>query len=169
MAEQQGRQAETEDGFTPITSQDEFDRMVKDRIERAKRSATPADYDELRKKAEELDDAVRRADEAEAERDKLRHAAEAEAERDKLRHAAEVDAWKAEASASMGIPAAVLRGETKEDILAHAEAIRSAMPVYPQVKEWGGDAARPMDRQEILAIKNPRERKAAILANLDQF
>ena len=43
------------------------------------------------------------------------------------------------------------------------------MPVYPQVKERGGDAARPMDRQEILAIKNPRERKAAILANLDQF
>lgn len=138
MAEQQGRQAETEDGFTPITSQDEFDRMVKDRIERAKRSATPADYNELRKKAEELDDAVRRADEAEA-------------------------------SASTGIPAAVLRGETKEDILAHAEAIRSAMPVYPQVKERGGDAARPMGRQEILAIKNPRERKAAILANLDQF
>lgn len=156
MAEQQGRQAEAEGGFTPITSQDEFDRMVRDRIERAKRSATPADYDELRKKAEELDDAVRRADEAEAERDELRHAAE-------------VDAWKAEASASTGIPAAVLRGETKEDILAHAEAIRSAMPVYPQVKERGGDAARPMGRQEILAIKNPRERKAAILANLDQF
>ena len=44
MAEQQDRQAEAEGGFTPITSQDEFDRMVKDRIERAKRSATPADY-----------------------------------------------------------------------------------------------------------------------------
>ena len=43
------------------------------------------------------------------------------------------------------------------------------MPVYPQVKEQGGNAARPMGRREILAIKNPRERKAAILANLDQF
>ena len=68
-----------------------------------------------------------------------------------------------------GVPASVLRGDNEEDILAHAEAIRSAMPVYPQVKEQGGNAARPMGRREILAIKNPRERKAAILANLDQF
>ena len=166
MADEQ-RKAEPEGGFTPITSQEQFDTLIKERIERAKRTAVPDDYEELKKLAAKLEEAEAKGKEELA--GMTERAQAAEAERDELRHAAEVDAWKAEASASTGIPASVLRGETKEDILAHAKAIRSAMPVYPQVKEQGANATRPMGRQEILAIKSPRERKAAILANLDQF
>jgi len=58
------------DGFKPITSQDELNRIIGERVKRAK----PADYDDLKAKAARLDDAK-----AAAERE--RDAAKAEAAR----------------------------------------------------------------------------------------
>ena len=153
-------------GFKPITSQEEFDSLIRDRLERAKRQAVPADYDEVKSKAAELQDAVDKG--ASDLKAMTERAQAAEAERDELRHAAELEGWKAEVSAGTGVPASVLRGNTLEDIRAHAEAIRSSMPVYPQVTETGGGTA-PMGKQQILSIEDARERKAAILANLDLF
>lgn len=168
MAEDQGKQRQEDGGgFTPITSQEQFDSLIRERIERAKRSAVPDDYDELKERAARLEEAEARGKEELA--GMTERAQAAEAERDELRHAAEVEAWKAEASASTGVPAAVLRGDTREDVLAHAEAIKSSMPVYPQVQEQGPAPGAPMGKAQILQIKDARARKAAILANLDQF
>ena len=66
-----------------------------------------------------------------------------------------------------GVPAAVLRGDTREDVLAHAEAIKSSMPVYPQVQEQGPAPGAPMGKAQILQIKDARARKAAILATVE--
>ena len=167
MAEDQGKQKQGDGGFTPITSQEQFDSLIRERIERAKRTAVPDDYEELKKLAAELEEAEAKGKEELASM--TERAKTAEAERDELRHAAEVEAWKAEASASTGVPACVLRGDTKEDVLAHAEAIKASMPVYPQVKEQGPAPGAPMGKEQILQIKDARARKAAILANLDQF
>lgn len=153
-------------GFRPITSQEEFDSLIRDRIERAKRQAVPDDYDELKSRAKELGEQIEQGKATLTEMTKRAKAAEAE--RDELRHAAELEGWKAEVSADTGVPASILRGDSLEDIRAHAEAIRSSMPVYPQVTETGGGTA-PMGKHQILSIEDARERKAAILANLDLF
>lgn len=159
MADEQGE-------FTPITSQEQFDSLIKERIERAKRSAVPDDYDELKARAAELGEQVEQGKATLTEMTERAQAAEAE--RDELRHAAEVEGWKVDVAAKSGVPASVLRGDTPEDIQAHADAIKASMPVYPQVTEHGGES-QPMGRRQILSIKDARERKAAILANLDQF
>ena len=41
--------------FKPIETQEQFDEMVKERIERAKRSAVPEDYEDLKAKAARLE------------------------------------------------------------------------------------------------------------------
>ena len=51
------------DEFKPITSQDELNRIVGERVKRAK----PADYDDLKAKAEKLDE-IERANQTEAEK-----------------------------------------------------------------------------------------------------
>ena len=42
--------------FKPIETQEQFDEMVKERIERAKRSAIPEDYEDLKAKAARFDE-----------------------------------------------------------------------------------------------------------------
>lgn len=51
------------DEFTPITSQDELNRIIGERVKRAK----PADYDDLKAKAAELDE-IKAANQTEAEK-----------------------------------------------------------------------------------------------------
>lgn len=62
------------DEFTPITSQDELNRIIGERVKRAK----PADYDDLKAKAAKLDE-IETANQAEAEKAAAR-VAELEAE-----------------------------------------------------------------------------------------
>lgn len=67
------------DGFKPITSQDELNRIIGERVKRAK----PADYDELRTKAARLDE-IEQANKSEAEK-LAERAAAAERERDQAK------------------------------------------------------------------------------------
>ena len=143
--------------FEPITTQEEFYLRVKDQIGRALKSAVPDDYESAKAEAAKVPDLVARAEKAEA----------ALAE---LQHARDLSEWRDKVAAETGIPAAALRGDTEEELREHAKAIRAAIPVYPQVSEGGGlDSGVPMTRESVLAIKNPAERRAAILANLELF
>lgn len=143
--------------FEPITTQEEFYIRVKDQIGRALASAVPDDYESAKAEAAKVAGLTERAERAEAELAELRHAKE-------------VADLKEAIAAETGIPAAALRGDTEEELRSHAEAIRAAIPVYPQVREGGGlDAGTPMTKEAVLAIKNPAERRAAILANLELF
>jgi hypothetical protein len=84
-------------------------------------------------------------------------------------------AWLDEVSKETGVSADLIRGATKEEMKAHAEAIAKAYkkPSAPSGQSdtrKGGDGNGPkMTKQEILAIKNSKERKAAIAENIDLF
>ena len=152
--------------FKAITTQEEFDAAIKSRIERAKKSAIPADYEDLKAKAAKFDE-IEEQNKSELEKATERAEA-AEKELAGLKHAADVAKWKAAASAATGVPVAALRGDTEEEITTHAEAIKASMPIYPQVTETGTNPPE-LSKSDILAIKNPRERRAAMLAHLDLF
>lgn len=143
--------------FEPITTQEEFYLRVKDQIGKALASAVPDDYESAKAEAAKVPDLLARAEKAEA----------ALAE---LEHQRDLATWKESVAAETGIPATALRGDTEDELREHAKAIRSSMPVYPQVSEGGGlDSGVPMTKEQVLSIKNPAERRAAILANLELF
>jgi hypothetical protein len=97
------------------------------------------------------------------------------AELDAMRAERDQREWLAEVSKETGVSADLVRGATKEEMKAHAEAIAKAYkkPSAPSGQSdtlKGGDGNGPkMTKQEILAIKNSKERKAAIAENIDLF
>lgn len=106
--------------------------------------------------SEQLKEAIARAEKAEAE------AAE-------LTRQKEVSEWKAEAARQTGIPADVLRGDTLEEITAHANAIKAALPAYRSLHDTGDHSAPPITKEGILSIKNDKERLEAIKKHIDLF
>lgn len=101
--------------------------------------------------AEKLADAVKRAEEAEAK--------VADFERK-----AERAAIVAEVAASKGVDAewlARMAGDTREQIEANADFVAAKVagtPIYPDVPDNGGGSAAPVTKEQIEAIKDPRER-----------
>lgn len=104
----------------------------------------------------ELDDAVRRAEAAEAQ---LAEARGAEQRRE----------WAEQAATEFGVPASVVRGSTLEEMREHARAVSRIRPAYPVVHETGTSTSPTLTKGDILAIRDPRERKAAIRDHLDLF
>lgn len=114
--EEQPNQEQAESTF----SQEDVNRIVQERLQREREKYS--DYDELKAAAE-------RAQELEAEKTTLaERVAEFEAKEEQQKLVNSV----AEAT---GIPAAALKGDTKEELEAHAEVLKSLMkttgPVIP--------------------------------------
>lgn len=117
---------------TPITTQEELDAVLKDSIDRASRKAAReaaeryADYDDLKAKAEKAEKGAARI--AELER--------AAAERDRADRAREE---REKAARETGVPVDLIRGDTPEEVAAHAKAIAAAYakPAAPRVGEAG--------------------------------
>lgn len=103
-------------------------------------------------------------DERIAELEKQASAASAEAET--LKREKQKAEWAAKASAETGVPAAILRGDTEEELLAHAQAIKAAVPAYPTIPDSGKPAAKTLTKDDISAIENDRERFKAIKENI---
>lgn len=61
----------------------------------------------------------------------------ATAERDMLLREKEIEGIKRSVSAELNVPAAILRGETEEEIRAHAEACKAAFPAYGRYQDSG--------------------------------
>lgn len=101
--------------------------------------------------AEKLADATKRAEKAEE------RLAEYERERERAAIVAEV-------AASKGVDAEWLgrmSGDGREAIEANADYIASKLsgaPIYPSVPDNGGSKAAPITREQIDAIKDPKER-----------
>lgn len=71
--------------------------------------------------------------------------------------------WAEQASRETGVPASVLKGSTLEELQAHAEQIKAAMPAYPTLPADGGEAKVPaVTKEEIYQIKNREERVMAM-------
>ena len=131
--EQQPNQEQVESTF----SQEDVNRIVQERLQREREKYS--DYDELKAAAE-------RAQELEAEKTTLaERVAEFEAKEEQQKLVNSV----AEAT---GIPAAALKGDTKEELEAHAEVLKSLMkPTGPVIP---GQEKRPQK------VEESEERKA---------
>lgn len=118
----------------PVTvdSQDAFDRLVQSRLERER--AKFADYDDLKSKVEGFGQTEA---ERQAEIDALTQRTEAAESWKSEREAADtLNTIRAEVATTVGVPADALRGSTKEELQAHAEALKPLLtaprgPVLP--------------------------------------
>lgn len=115
--------------FQAITSQEALDRIIGERV--ARERGKYADYDDLKAKAAKFDEA-----EAANQTELQKITARAEAAEQKVaKHEAEkqVATWAAEITKGSTIPAAALRGSTKEELTEHFEVLKSIAPA-PQQK-----------------------------------
>lgn len=110
-------------GFQPITSQEQLDKVIGGRINAVKKQF--ADYDTWRTKAQELEEANGSLSaEAKTLRDKV---AKYEADQERSQ-------WAQEIAKSAGVPAEALRGNTREELEAHAATIKALLVPPPTPK-----------------------------------
>ena len=91
--------------------------------EKRKTQASFADYDDFKAKAEKFDKAEQ-ASLSELERERKAHAVDAD-ELTKYRTREQVAKWAAEIVKDSPIPANVLRGSTKEELVEHFEQLKA--------------------------------------------
>lgn len=117
---QETKAADTADSFTPITSQADLDRIIKDRLARE------------RKKAGEHVEAVKseNATQLEALEKKF---AEATATLDKLQAEKDQTEARARIAKDTGVPVDVIRGANEEEMKAHAEQLAALLKSGPIV------------------------------------
>lgn len=124
-AEAGEKQPDQEQEQVQSFSQDDVNRIVQERLQRERDKFS--DYDDLKAAAEH-------AQELESEKRALAEkVAEFEAQAERSRLVAEV-------SETTGVPADVLRGETKEELESHADVLRSLISTGPVVR---GQEKRP--------------------------
>lgn len=121
--------------YTPPATQEDLDRIIAERLSRQKTQleASYADYADLKAKAEQFDQASEAAksdlqkalDKAAAAEKKAADLQAEKTEREtKEAHAKQVADWTAEVAEATNVPAGLLRGATKEELQAHAEALK---------------------------------------------
>jgi hypothetical protein len=122
----------TEPAFKAITSQEDLDRIIAGRL--AREAKKYDGYDELKKKAAELD---KLQESAKSDLQKAQERAEAAEARAKLlEQQQQRTQWVNEVSKETGVPAAALHGDTLEDIKAVAAELqphfkKNATPYAP--------------------------------------
>lgn len=134
----------------------------------ARSKANRREADELKAKAEKWD---QHEQEGKSELERLTEELEAaKAERDQLKHADEMRRWAAEVEQSTHVPAAVLRGSTKEEMQAHADQLlKAGFSNYGSVPDSGEPPAPVATKESILAIEDDDARLAAIAAHIELF
>ncbi len=125
---------ENVEGQTRTFTQDEVNAIVGKRL--AEEKSKFADYEEIKAKATKFDEAE------EANKSELQKAVERannlEAELAGLKKSEEVRQTREKIATETGIPAHLLTGDTEEACKAQAEAIKAyATPNYPKVKDGG--------------------------------
>lgn len=119
--------------YTPPATQADLDRIVQNRVRRVEEKY--ADYNHLKAEAGKVGGLV-------AERDDLKTQLDAaNAELSVFKAGEQKRQWAAEVAEEKGVPAEALRGETKEEMEAHAETLQKYMnPAAPVVR---GDGRTP--------------------------
>ena len=150
-------------------TQSEMDAIIGDRIGRERKKY--ADYEELKAKAEKYDQAE------EASKSELQKATERadalQKKIDEMLKADEARKLKEKVASETGVPAALLRGDSEEDLRAQADAIltfaKPGQPSYPNVRDGGENHAPHVSKDDILAVKNDKQRLKAIKENIELF
>lgn len=107
--------------FTPITTQEDLDKVIGARLARERDKY--ADYDDLKAAASKLADAEARLAQIDAQ-----------AALDKIRN---------DVAKEAGVPADLLRGSTKDELAAHASALAEALKARPSVPVIPTQGATP--------------------------
>ena len=107
--------------FTPITTQEDLDKVIGARLARERDKY--ADYDDLKAAASKLADAEARLAQIDAQ-----------AALDKIRN---------DVAQEAGVPAGLLRGSTKDELAAHASALAEALKAQPSVPVIPTQGATP--------------------------
>ena len=111
-----GEQVEQEaQGFKAPASQEELDRIVQKRIDRERSKFS--DYDELKAKAARLSELE------ESQKSELEKAQERAERAERALAEASATAVRAEVAAEKGVPVALLSGDSREALIASAEAL----------------------------------------------
>lgn len=123
------------------------------------------------KENKEAADELAKLKEAEkTELEKERAAREkAEQEASALKHEKELADWRSQVAKETNLPGDILRGDTLEEIQAHAAQIKSCVPAYPVVDEGSHEPSSKLTKEQILQEKDERVRKGLIASNLDLF
>lgn len=126
--------------FASITTQEEFDKRIGERIARQQRTFD-SQHSTLAEKAKKYD---------EWQQSNMTDLQKAEAlaktlqeELDGYKTKESVAAWAKEVSEATGVPAEALRGSTKEEIEAHAESLKQFFPATPVAPVVAGDGKQP--------------------------
>ena len=118
--------------YTPPETQEDLNRIIQNRIQRVE--AKYADYDQLKADSAKLGAAV-------AERDDYKsRLVTANAELSTYKAKEQRRQWAVEVAEETGVPAEALRGETKEEMAAHASTLKKYMGSAPIVS---GDGHSP--------------------------
>lgn len=107
--------------FTPITTQEELDKVIGARLAREREKF--ADYDDLKAAASKLADAEARLAQIDAQ-----------AALEKIRN---------DVAQEAGVPADLLRGSNKDELTAHASALAEALQARPSVPVIPTQGATP--------------------------
>lgn len=118
-----GAQAAAADrhAFTPITTQEDLDKVIGARLAREREKY--ADYDDLKAAASKLADAEARLAQIDAK--------------------AALDKIRDDVAKQAGVPADLLRGSTKDELTAHASALAEALQARPSVPVIPTQGATP--------------------------
>lgn len=123
-----GAQTETAT-FSPITSQEEFDRAVGQRV--ARERAKYADYADLKAKAAKLDELDQ------ASKSEIQKAIERAEQAERELASEKAGSLRATVAAEKGVPIALLTGSTREELEASAAA----------ALDWRGEQAAPAKKK----------------------
>ncbi len=135
--EQAGSEATHDAGeFQAITSQDQLDKLIAKRV--ARERAKYADYDDLKAIAQKAGESN----------------AQLKAEVEALKKAADRREWVEQVAGETGIPAGVLRGETLEEIQAHAKALGEAFASVKPVLKGQAKQADVSSTPEQLLVRS---------------
>ena len=139
--------------FSPIETQEALDAIIKERVDRARRTEREkfADYADLKAKAARLDEQAA-ADGTEL--DQARRTIEAlQAEKQARERADELASLRAKVSAATGVPAELVSGEDEGSMTAFANAVaawakRPAAPVVPNPGTFAAGTGSGGPRQD---------------------
>ena len=150
-------------------TQAELNAIVQKRLGEEK--AKYENFEELKEKALKFD---KIEEESKTELQKATERAESlQKELDAIKTANEERALRERIAQETGVPASLLRGSSEEDLKAQAEGImgfvKASGSAYPSVRDGGEAKAPTLTKEQILSIKNEKERIKAIENNIELF
>ena len=134
-------------GWTPPASQDEFNRIITERV--ARERAKFAGFDDLKTKASEYDKLQ------EAAKSDLEKANERAEKAERLAAEATTKALRSEIAQAKGVPAALLTGSTEDELNASADALIAFRggapkpPAAPPAEGVQGNVGKPVGVTDI--------------------